>query len=157
MPAQLKLEWPEGQLAKAFRILLLSVLRQICQSTTMGTAESTAVPSPPTRHLLMASGLRSGSHMASAHGRGLPVKSFNPSVMRNALDNASPSPIHAAFHSQIFLRQISDFGVDRFAVGPGRRINEMTAVMIAGATTTTTSKTATETVSLRYGKEMVGS
>lgn len=90
-----------------------------------GTAESIDEPSPPTCHLLMDSGLKSGSHTTSMKSGGFPEISFNPSVIKKALARESPKPIHAIFHSYIFLRQMSAFGVDRCAVGPGIRRSEM--------------------------------
>ena len=147
MPAQLKLEWPDGQLANALRSLPWSVCLQICQSTTIGIAESREVPKPPTWCLRIDSGLKSGSQTARRKGRGLPATSFSPSVMMNAPDNAIPRPIHAAFHSQSFLRHMSALGVDRSAVGPGTKSKEIAAVMTPGATIDTIMRTGTVTVS----------
>lgn len=69
----------------------------------------------------------------------------------NADASESPRPIHAVFHSHSLRRQISDFGVDFVAVGPGIRSRDVIAVITPGTIIDTMSRTATETVSPLYG------
>ena len=83
--------------------------------------------------------------------------SLSPSVTQKADARESAKPIHAAFHSQIFRLQINAFDVVFVAVGPGTTSRDIRAVMIPGATRTTMIRTLTETVSSRYGYEMLGS
>lgn len=76
---------------------------------------------------------RSGWHLDNKSGRGFPNNNFMPWVIMKAVARDRARPIHAVFHSQAFLRQMSAFGVPRLAVGPGTKIRHTTKVMKAGA------------------------
>jgi hypothetical protein len=60
--------------------------------------------------------------------------SFMPWVIRKAVARERARPIQPVLSSQSFLRQMSDFGVPRLAVGPGTKSRQTMKMMAAGAT-----------------------
>lgn len=86
--------------------------------------------------------------MSNMCGLGLPAISLSASVRKNDDARDKASPIHAVFHSQIFLRQMRA-GVALDAVGPGTRMRETSAITTPGTIRQTIATTETDTVSAR--------
>jgi hypothetical protein len=90
---------------------------------------------------------RSGSHLERRSGRGLPYRSFRPSVMTKAPVSAMPRPSSPVLISQSLRRHIRAFGVEREAVGPGTRSRQTRRMVRIGATMETRRRVRVEIVS----------